>query len=52
MVYLWGAQMDPLLVDMFVRFLKLQLFDDIHKLYCYVYYVDDTFACFRHVTKH
>ena len=41
-----GSPLGPLLANVFVGFLEQQLFDKVHKLYCYVCYVDDTFTCF------
>ena len=35
--------MGPILANIFMGFLKPQLFDKVHKPYCYV---EDTFACF------
>ena len=40
-----GSPMGPAMANIFVGFLE-QLFNKVPKLYCYVRYVDDTFACF------
>ena len=36
----------PLMANVFMGFLEWQLFDKVHKPYCYSHYVDVTFACF------
>ena len=41
-----GSRLGPLLVNVFVGVLEQQLYEKVHKPYCYVCYVDDTFACF------
>ena len=35
-----------LLANVLVEFLEQQVFDKIHKPYCYMHYTDDIFACF------
>ena len=39
------SPLEPLSANVFVEFLE-QLFDKVHKPYCYVYYIDDALACF------
>ena len=41
-----GSPLSPVIANVFVGFLEQQPFDKVPKPYCYVLYIDDTFACF------
>ena len=43
---IYGGLQMALFMLMFLRFLEQRLFVKVHRPYCYVYYVDNAFACF------